>query len=172
MRFLLRILFFGAILFGGWYGGAKYGAPDFVITQLDAGVSKAGETIASLLGRPNESEDDADGEQLSVASATEMSESSPEQQSNDAQKQAIPNNAECGGASYYADSFDGAQTASGELYQPSKFTAAHKTHPFGTKLRVTRVDDERSVEVTVNDRGPLRLGALWICLTLRRRKLV
>lgn len=66
--------------------------------------------------------------------------------------------AEYGLASYYADKFAGKSTASGELYDPAKMTAAHKTHPFGTILRVTRLDNGKSVEVRVNDRGPYVAG--------------
>jgi rare lipoprotein A len=57
-------------------------------------------------------------------------------------------------ASYYADKFVGRPTASGEKYDPKSFTAAHKTLPFGTIVRVVRADDQRVVYVRVNDRGP------------------
>ncbi|HVJ16574.1 MAG TPA: septal ring lytic transglycosylase RlpA family protein [Polyangiaceae bacterium] len=59
-----------------------------------------------------------------------------------------------GEASYYADSLAGRSTASGEPYEPARFTAAHRKLPFGTMLRVKRTDDGRSVYVRVNDRGP------------------
>lgn len=59
-----------------------------------------------------------------------------------------------GDASYYASFFSGRKTASGERYDPKKLTAANRTLPLGTRLRVTRVDTGRSVVVTVNDRGP------------------
>jgi len=59
-----------------------------------------------------------------------------------------------GEASYYSNSLAGRRTASGERYDPKKLTAASRTLPFGTRLRVTRVDTGESVEVTVNDRGP------------------
>lgn len=71
------------------------------------------------------------------------------------------NNAyECGGASYYSDSLAGNSTASGEPYNPTRLTAAHKSLPFGTHLRVTRVDDGASVDVIVNDRGPFVSGRI------------
>lgn len=57
-------------------------------------------------------------------------------------------------ASYYADKFQDRKTASGELYDTSKFTAAHRQLPFGQKIRVIRKDNGNSVVVTVNDRGP------------------
>jgi rare lipoprotein A len=59
-----------------------------------------------------------------------------------------------GKASFYADKFEGAMTASGEKYRHSKATAAHKTLPFGTKVRVTNVENNKTVDVVINDRGP------------------
>ncbi len=55
-------------------------------------------------------------------------------------------------ASYYGDAFAGNPTASGEPFNPQKLTAAHKTLPFGTQLRVSY--GGKSTVVTVNDRGP------------------
>lgn len=63
-----------------------------------------------------------------------------------------------GQASYYADKFHGKATASGEKYDKSKMTCAHRTLPFGTKLRVTNTANGKSVDVTVNDRGPFKEG--------------
>jgi rare lipoprotein A (peptidoglycan hydrolase) len=60
-----------------------------------------------------------------------------------------------GVASYY--SYPG-RTANGERYDPSQFTAAHRTLPFGTKLQVTNLNSGRSVVVRVNDRGPFIHG--------------
>ncbi len=65
-----------------------------------------------------------------------------------------PGPAEYGKASFYADKFQGRRTASGEPYDKDKLTAAHRTHPFGTKLRVTNMANKKSVVVRVNDRGP------------------
>lgn len=59
-----------------------------------------------------------------------------------------------GKASYYADRFEGKPTASGEKYRHNKLTAAHKTLPFGTRVRVTNLSNNASVEVVINDRGP------------------
>ncbi len=63
-----------------------------------------------------------------------------------------------GVASYYHDSLHGRTTASGQPYDRSRLTAAHRSLPFGTKLRVTNRDNGRAVEVTVNDRGPFVKG--------------
>jgi len=59
-----------------------------------------------------------------------------------------------GKASFYADKFEGRPTASGEKYRHGKLTAAHKTLPFGTKVRVTNTANNATVDVTINDRGP------------------
>ena len=61
---------------------------------------------------------------------------------------------EVGLASFYADKFDGRMTASGETFSQKKMTAAHRTLPFGTVVRVTNLDNNLSVDVTINDRGP------------------
>jgi len=57
-------------------------------------------------------------------------------------------------ASWYGQRHQGHATASGEIYDVNKLTAAHRTFPFGTRLRVTNVENGRSVVVRVNDRGP------------------
>ncbi len=59
-----------------------------------------------------------------------------------------------GQASYYADAFHGKLTASGEIFDMNKLTAAHKTLPFGTILNVKNLKNGRSVMVKINDRGP------------------
>jgi peptidoglycan lytic transglycosylase len=59
-------------------------------------------------------------------------------------------------ASYYANVLEGNPTASGEPYEPRRYTAAHKSLPLGTQLRVAYGDE--AVEVVVNDRGPFVAG--------------
>ena len=59
-----------------------------------------------------------------------------------------------GKAAYYADSLQGNKTASGEPYDKNALTAAHRTLPFGTRVRVTYLENGKSVEVVINDRGP------------------
>lgn len=63
-------------------------------------------------------------------------------------------------ASYYAPGFHGKRTSTGEKYDHAGFTCANKKYPRGSILRVTRVDDGRSVEVRVNDCGPHRKGRI------------
>jgi rare lipoprotein A len=65
-----------------------------------------------------------------------------------------------GKASWYGDVHQGKKTASGETYDMRKLTAAHRTLPFGTRVRVTNVDNGRSVVVRVNDRGPVVAGRI------------
>lgn len=65
-----------------------------------------------------------------------------------------------GVASYYADYFHGRRTASGERYDRNLLTAAHRTLPFGTKLEVTNLKSEKTVYVTVTDRGPYGCGRI------------
>jgi rare lipoprotein A len=67
---------------------------------------------------------------------------------------------ETGKASFYADKFEGRKTASGEVFKQGKLTAAHRTLPFGTKVKVVNLANGRSVNVTVNDRGPFVAGRM------------
>lgn len=59
-----------------------------------------------------------------------------------------------GKASFYGAAFHGEETASGETFDKNELVAAHPTYPLGSILRVTRLENNRSVEVRVNDRGP------------------
>ena len=67
---------------------------------------------------------------------------------------------ELGLASHYADRFAGRRTASGEVYTHRKLTAAHRTLPFGTRVRVTNLENHRSILLRVNDRGPFVPGRI------------
>ncbi len=59
-----------------------------------------------------------------------------------------------GEASWYGPGFYGNRTASGEIYRPGTMTAAHRTLPFGTKVRVTNLWNGRTAVIRINDRGP------------------
>jgi len=61
-----------------------------------------------------------------------------------------------GYASWYGPGFAGRRTASGEIFDPAQLTAAHRTLPFGTRVRVVNLDNGRSVEVRITDRGPFK----------------
>lgn len=65
-----------------------------------------------------------------------------------------------GVASWYGSEFAGRRTASGERFNPAGYTAAHRTLPFGTKVRVTNKRNGKSVVVTINDRGPFIRGRI------------
>jgi rare lipoprotein A len=62
---------------------------------------------------------------------------------------------ETGTASWYGREFQGRKTASGEAFDMNGLSAAHRTLPLGTVIRVTNLDNYKSIKVTVNDRGPL-----------------
>ena len=62
--------------------------------------------------------------------------------------------AHIGEASWYGPGFQGKKTASGEIFDDSKLTAAHKTIPLGSKAKVTNLTNGKTVEVKINDRGP------------------
>jgi rare lipoprotein A len=63
-------------------------------------------------------------------------------------------NVQTGVASWYGHPFDGRLTANGEIYDMEKMTAAHRTFPFGTVLRVENLANGKTAEVRINDRGP------------------
>ena len=65
---------------------------------------------------------------------------------------------QCGGASWYGPGFHGKKTASGQRFNENAMTAAHKSLPFGTVVKVTDQRTGKSVKVTINDRGPFHKG--------------
>ena len=67
---------------------------------------------------------------------------------------------EVGMISYYGPGFHGKKTANGEIFNQHALTAAHKTFPFNTKLRVTLISTGKSIIVRVNDRGPFKKGRI------------
>lgn len=72
-------------------------------------------------------------------------------------------------ASYYSDRHHGRKTASGEVFDQHDMTAAHRTLPFGTRVRVRHLDNGREVTVRINDRGPFVKGRI-IDLSYRAAK--
>ncbi len=78
---------------------------------------------------------------------------------------------ETGKASYYADKFEGKATASGEKFHQHKKTAAHRTLPFGTKVKVTNTTTGKTTKVRINDRGPFVSGRI-IDLSKRAAKII
>jgi rare lipoprotein A len=71
-----------------------------------------------------------------------------------------PTIVETGLASWYGPRFHGKRTASGEVFNQHDFTAAHRTLPWGSKVKVTNVANGKSVEVRINDRGPFGKGRI------------
>ena len=65
-----------------------------------------------------------------------------------------------GKASYYARSFQGKETASGETFNQNELVAAHKTLPFDTRVEVTNLENGKQVTVRINDRGPFNPGRI------------
>ncbi len=61
-----------------------------------------------------------------------------------------------GMASYYAEEFHGRKTSNGETYDMNSMTAAHPSFPFNTKVKVTNLDNGKSIVVRINDRGPFK----------------
>jgi rare lipoprotein A len=73
---------------------------------------------------------------------------------------AQPTLVETGLASWYGRRFHGKLTASGEVFNQEKFTAAHRTLPWGSRVKVTNLANGKSVEVRINDRGPFGKGRI------------
>lgn len=71
-----------------------------------------------------------------------------------ASAQSVQSASQSGIASWYGAPYHGQRSASGEIYDQEKLTAAHPTLPFGTRVRVRRLDRDVSVVVRINDRGP------------------
>lgn len=67
---------------------------------------------------------------------------------------------ETGSASWYGPNFHGKKTASGDTYNQYEHTAAHKTLPFGTRVKVENLDNNTSTIVVINDRGPFAHGRI------------
>jgi rare lipoprotein A len=68
--------------------------------------------------------------------------------------------AQCGGASWYGPGFHGKKAASGERFNQNAMTAAHRSLPFGTVVKVTNQKTGKSIKVTINDRGPFHKGRI------------
>jgi rare lipoprotein A len=73
---------------------------------------------------------------------------------------AVRGSTQTGQASWYGQAHHGRMTASGERYDMHALTAAHPTLPFGTRVRVVNLDNERAVDVRINDRGPVTPGRI------------
>lgn len=132
---MLRVSLAAALLFGGSLTAALAASePETAPAPVDAEAA-----LATDLPRFEPSE-----AALTVQALPEAGpEAAPEESGEDLGS---------GMASWYGAEFAGRRTASGERFDPAGYTAAHRTLPFGSKVRVTR--GERSVVVRINDRGP------------------
>ena len=77
-----------------------------------------------------------------------------------AQKPLYLNKPQSGKASFYGKKFEGRKTASGEIFSNANLTAAHRTYPFNSIVRVTVKENRRYVYVRINDRGPFVRGRI------------
>lgn len=131
------------------------------IPFLVAGLATAGAVVLPVLARELEPESVRESVDLALNSAIEY-EALPA-----AEPVPVPVKAEppkppapavvsvsTGQASWYGPGFFGNRTANGEVFRPGTLTAAHRTLPFGTKVRVTNLWNGRSAVVRINDRGP------------------
>ncbi|MDB5229785.1 MAG: rare lipoprotein [Chitinophagaceae bacterium] len=78
---------------------------------------------------------------------------------------------ETGKGSYYADKYNGRKTSNGDTFSQSRLTAAHKTLPFGTKVKVTNLDNGKTATVKINDRGPFVQGRIIDVSKIAAKKL-
>jgi len=78
---------------------------------------------------------------------------------------------ETGLASFYADKYVGRKTSNGETFRQNKLTAAHKTLPFGTKVKVINQNNGKTVKVRINDRGPFIQGRIIDLSKIAARKI-
>jgi rare lipoprotein A len=141
------------------------------IPLVVAGLTTAGAVVLPVLARELEPESVRESVDLALNSAIEAealpAESLPSDSLPAAEPVAPPVKAEppkppapvvvsvsTGEASWYGPGFFGNRTASGEVLRPGTLTAAHRTLPFGTKVRVTNLWNGRSAVVRINDRGP------------------
>lgn len=142
-----------------------------IIPLVVAGLTTAGAVVLPVLARELEPESVRESVDLALNSAIEAeslpAESLPSDSLPAAEPVAAPVKAEppkppapvvvsvsTGQASWYGPGFFGNRTASGEVLRPGTLTAAHRTLPFGTKVRVTNLWNGRSAVVRINDRGP------------------
>ena len=89
-----------------------------------------------------------------VSGCVARSYKTPEHTSKRKKNELSSTNTKTGIASWYGPRFYGRKTASGERFMKHAFTCAHKTLPFGTRLEITNLSNNKTVEVVVNDRGP------------------
>ena len=131
------------------------------IPLVVAGLTTAGAVVLPVLARELEPESVRESVDLALNSAIEA-ETLPAAEPVAAPVKAEPPkppapavvSVSTGQASWYGPGFFGNRTANGEVFRPGTLTAAHRTLPFGTRVRVTNLWNGRSAVVRINDRGP------------------
>jgi rare lipoprotein A len=116
----------------------------------DANVSPKPETVVSNVGAPATPAKPTAAAAPAMASTAPLAETQPGEQDPSSAK-AVD---QVGIASWYGNQHQGRLTASGERFDEHKLTAAHRTLPLDTKVKVTNLENGKSIEVKVNDRGP------------------
>lgn len=96
------------------------------------------------------------GTMMLVAACQQTYVKHPRHKTNDVSQDAQERYTAEGIASWYGPGFHGRRTASGKRFNTNHMTAAHRTLPFGTKVLVTNLNNDKTVEVEINDRGPAK----------------
>lgn len=126
------------ILASGWVVGGPAAADEYVLAQLDA----------ALQDQPA-----PDGDRGQPAAAPEPAPEADDE-ADEAEAPAADNDSFSGDASWYGPGLQGNQTANGETFDMNGLTAAHRTLPFDTMIRVTNLNNGKQVDLRINDRGP------------------
>jgi rare lipoprotein A len=158
---LVSAIAVAAVLIGGAVAALNLGpANDGRVTAADAAASTAASTVGGPSAAPSRSSAQraSRGEMRAMPSPTRSPSRTPSP-SADPGTTSASGSGTCQ-ASYYSD---GQRTANGETFDPNALTAAHKTLPFNTRVRVTNRANGKSVVVRINDRGPFVAGR---CLDL------
>ena len=123
-----------------------------MVFLLASSLIQGGSGLPSLIGVKPQSAEAATLEDATAAAKNKRAQGKAVRQANSretSKKKVIR-----GQASWYGPGFHGKKTASGEIFDQGRLTAAHKTLPLGTKAKVTNLENGTSVEVEINDRGP------------------
>lgn len=133
---------------------------------MTSGRPDAGRTPEAAVGDERGTTDASDARARSTSvGRTRAGETLSERQLLERYEGKSPARVLVGKATYYANSLAGNKTASGEVYDPRVFSAAHRTLPFGTVVRVVRTDTNKYVYVRITDRGPFAGGGRIIDLS-------
>ncbi len=136
-------LSFTILILALWVGSRSYGAENIKVTQ-----AQNAEKVAENVKQKAQATEKREGSQDLVKDEVSVKKSADGK----------PVIEQTGEASSYGRGFHGKTTANGEKFDKNNLTAAHPTLPLGTKATVTNLDNGKSVDVTINDRGPYVKG--------------